>query len=101
MVSGRTLWDALVSRYTKGVAQVSAMRRDWERVAPLVDPGRGGEVSSFLAIQEAEAQWWRDASIAYFQSLSKRPLPKGEAPPAHDLAWYQALKFPYAPGQGK
>ena len=56
-------------------------------------------MAAFLAIQEREAQWWRDACIAYFQSLSKRPLPAGYAPPPHPLAYYQAIDFPYAPGR--
>jgi hypothetical protein len=37
-----------------------------------------------------EAQWWRDASIAYFQTFSGLPLPAGEAPPAHSLDYYEA-----------
>ena len=61
---------------------------------------RFAQVAAFLAIQEQEAKWWRDACIAYFQSLSKRPLPAGAAPPAHSLEYYQSLKFPYAPGRG-
>ncbi|MDB5720529.1 MAG: alpha-glucuronidase, partial [Alphaproteobacteria bacterium] len=101
MGSGQTLWEALVARYDKGVDEVREMRRSWDRVAPRVDPERSAEITAFLAIQEQEAIWWRDASIAYFQSVSKRPLPAGVAPPKHDLAYYQALKFPYAPGRGE
>ena len=63
--------------------------------------GRHAQVAAFLAIQEKEAQWWRDASIAYFQTFSKRPLPAGEPAPPHSLAYYQALQFPFAPGDGK
>jgi alpha-glucuronidase len=101
MSSGRTLWEALVERYSRGVETVRAMRRTWASVTPLVDRERAEEVAAFLAIQEEEAQWWRDASIAYFQSVSGRPLPRGYAPPAHDLAYYRSLKFPYAPGRGE
>jgi alpha-glucuronidase len=101
MGSGRTLWDELVTRYDRGVDQVRQMRRSWATVSPLVDAERGAEISAFLAIQEQEAKWWRDASIAYFQSVSKRPLPAGTVPPEHDLAYYQALKFPYAPGRSE
>jgi alpha-glucuronidase len=64
-----------------------------------VDAERFAQVSAFLAIQEREAQWWRDACISYFQTFSKRPLPPGVAPPAHPLEYYQQLKFPYAPGR--
>ena len=47
--------------------------------APLTDKltaNEVGQVAAFLAIQHREAQWWRDASISYFQSLSKEPLPE-------------------------
>lgn len=101
MRSGRPLWDELVHRYGRGVAYVHAMRGQWDGLAGKIDAGRHAQVASFLAIQEQEAQWWRDASIAYFQEFSGRPLPPGEAPPAHALDYYQALEFPYAPGDGR
>ena len=98
VASGRTLWDEMVVRYTDGVRRVSEMRRTWEAMRPYVDAERHAEVAAYLAIQEKEAQWWRDACIAYFQQFSKRPLPAGYAPPAHPLAYYESLSFPYAPG---
>ena len=100
MASGRTLWDELVFRYDHGVAVVSQMRHAWNAQAARVDAERFAQVAAFLAIQEQEAKWWRDACIAYFQSIAKRPLPAGAAPPAHPLEYYQSLKFPYAPGRG-
>jgi alpha-glucuronidase len=99
--SGRILWDELVHRYTNGVEVVSQSRATWNGLEPYVDAERHAQVAAFLAIQEQEARWWRDASIAYFQTFSKRPLPPGFAPPAHPLEYYQALKFPYAPGNGR
>ena len=99
MSSGRTVWDELALHYSNGASVVSQMRRDWTAQQGRVDAERFAQVAAFLAIQEQEAQWWRDACIAYFQSLSKRPLPAGVAPPAHTLEYYQALKFPYAPGR--
>ncbi|KRA61132.1 alpha-glucuronidase [Caulobacter sp. Root655] len=96
--SGQTLWDGLVTHYSRGVAAVDGMGRTWVSLSPYVDPERHGQVADFLAIQKTEAQWWRDASIAYFQSFSKRPLPAGEAAPAHSLEYYEGLSFPYAPG---
>lgn len=101
MASGNTLWDELVLRYGRGVDYVAGMRRTWDGLAGKVDPERHAQVAAFLAIQEKEAQWWRDASIAYFQTFSKRPLPAGEPAPPHSLAYYQALQFPFAPGDGK
>jgi alpha-glucuronidase len=96
--SGRTLWDELVYRYTRGVQTVGAMRETWRHAGRFVDPERRDQVAVFLAIQEKEAQWWRDASIAYFQSFSGRPVPDGFEPPAHSLDYYKSLSFPYAPG---
>ena len=97
--SGRRLWDELVVRYTHGVTAVTAMRQSWAALEPFVDTERHAQVAAFLRIQEQEAQWWRDACIAYFQVLANRPLPDGYAPPGHPLEWYRALRFPFAPGQ--
>jgi len=96
--SGRTLWDELVIHYSTGVQTVAGMRKTWAGLQSYVDPERFTQVSAFLAIQEKEAKWWRDASIAYFQTFSKRPLPAGYASPEHDLRYYESLCFPYAPG---
>jgi alpha-glucuronidase len=98
MRSGRTLWEELVLRYGRGVSEVRAMRSTWMSLSPYVDPARHSDVATFLAIQEKEAEWWRDASIAYFQSISKRPLPPGASPPPKSLDHYKSLSFPYAPG---
>ncbi len=97
--SGRTLWDEIVYRYTHGVEVVSQMRRTWAGLERFVDPERFAQISTFLAIQEKEAKWWRDANIAYFQSINGLPLPAGFAPPEHPLEYYESLEFPYAPGR--
>jgi alpha-glucuronidase len=99
LASGRTVWEELVHRYSRGAGAVGEMRHNWEALRHLVDPERHAQVGAFLAIQEREARWWRDASVAYFQSVSHRPLPRGEAPPEHGLDHYRSLRFPHAPGQ--
>ncbi|NYF22205.1 alpha-glucuronidase [Xanthomonas sp. JAI131] len=101
MASGQPLWNALLGRYDHGVAEVARMRATWAGLAPYVDAQRYRQVADFLAIQQHEAQWWRDASIAYWQQVSGRALPPGIAPPPHPLAYYQSLSFPYAPGNPK
>ncbi len=98
--SGRPLWDELVHRYTRGVNEVKKMRTTWDGLRGHVDAERHAQVAAFLAIQQKEAQWWRDASIAYFQRINGLPLPPGYAPPAQPLEYYEALSFPYAPGNG-
>ncbi|HZX78379.1 alpha-glucuronidase family glycosyl hydrolase [Lysobacter sp.] len=98
--SGRPLWDELVHHYSRGVDYVRGMRRTWDGLEGRIDPERHAQVATFLAIQEKEAQWWRDGSIAYFQTFSGRPLPAGEALPPHALEYYESLEFPFAPGNG-
>jgi len=99
MKSGRSLWDELVVHYDSGIAAVAGMRKTWAATKPYVDAERWSQTADFLAIQEKEAQWWRDASIAYFGTFSHKPMPAGHAPPPHDLAYYEAIYIPYAPGR--
>ena len=98
MPSGRDLWQELVHRYDRGVAAAQALQNQWQSLEPLIDPERFDKTARLLAVQAREAKWWRDASIAYFQSVSKRELPRGSAKPEHSLAYYQQLQFPRAPG---
>ena len=98
MRSGRTLWDELVHHYDLGVAKVGQMQVSWRGVRPDVDSERWAAVNTDLVREQDEAVWWRDASIAYFQSISKQPLPNGARPPAHPLSYYEALKPPNLPG---
>jgi len=98
MRSGRSLWNELVARYDRGVGEVEAAQRQWDQLRPYVDAQRHIAVAASLNRQRIEAKWWRDASIAYWQSLSGLPLPSGHAPPAHPLKWYQAIHFDTVPG---
>ena len=95
--SGSTLWETLVRRYDRGVAAVERMQADWEALAPFVDEQRFARTAELLAIQRQEALWWRDASVAYFQSVSGLPLPDDVAPPEHPLAYYEAIRFDSVP----
>ena len=92
MNSGRTLWGDLIAHYSHGVATVARNRRLWQTLKPYVDRERFELTAAYLTIEDNEARWWRDASIAYFQSLSGLPLPPGEAPPRHPLSYYESIK---------
>jgi alpha-glucuronidase len=96
--SGRTLWDSLVLHYDRGAQWVKQARNTWSTLSPYVDSQRYRLTADFLAIQEKDAQWWRDASIAYFQSISHRPLPSGVAAPPDTLEHYEAFCIPYVEG---
>jgi alpha-glucuronidase len=90
MRSGRILWDELALHYQRGVDWMRATRKEWDALAGAIDPERHAAVATKLAIQERDAIWWRDACLLYFQTFSKRPLPKGVEKPAKTLEEYKA-----------
>jgi alpha-glucuronidase len=92
--TGRTLWDELVHRYDAGVDTVRAMQQAWNQVEGKVDAERFREVRDFLAIQEREARWWRDATLGYFATFSRRPIPAGYEQPARPFEFYRRLRCP-------
>lgn len=96
--SGRTLWQELCYRYQRGVDAVRSMQRTWAELSAHVDPARFEHVSGFLRIQEQEARWWRDASVLYFQTFSKLPMPEGYEAPEKSLEEYRSLRHYYVPG---
>ena len=98
MKSGRTLWNELCYKYYSGVDSVRWMQHTWNGLKKYIDEERFEQVKMLLAIQEKEAVWWRNACLLYFQTWSKMPIPAGYEKPDHDLQYYKALKFPYAPG---
>ena len=90
----------LLADYGADVVKVEPPGGDATRQrAPFIDDERHTAVASDLAIQLEEARWWRDASIAYWQTVNRLPLPTGTQAPAHPLGSYKALSFPEAPGQ--
>ncbi|MBX7534953.1 alpha-glucuronidase [Qipengyuania sp. GH1] len=97
--SGRTVWQELVREYDRGVAAVDTMAGQWAGLRGAIDAERHRAVSESLAIQQREARWWRDASVAYWQSLNGLEMPQGASPPAETLEAYKSRSFPEAPGQ--
>jgi alpha-glucuronidase len=91
---GRTLWNELVARYNAGVDSVRSMQRTWNAQRGRIDDERFGDVAAFLAIQEKEARWWRDAALSYFQSFSHLPIPAPYEQPAHSLEYYEHVRCP-------
>jgi len=97
MRSGRSLWDELIYRYNAGVDTVRWMSDMWDTVKGKIDEQRFRDMQAFLRIQEKEAEWWRDASVLYFQTFSGMPLPAGYPAPAHSLSFYRDLQCPPDP----
>lgn len=98
MKSGNILWDELCFKYYEGVDMVRDMQKTWDKMEKFVDAERFGHVKTFLAIQEKEAVWWRDACVLYFQTFSKRPIPEGLEKPQHSLEYYMQLDPKFVPG---
>jgi alpha-glucuronidase len=98
MSSGRTLWDELTFRYCRGVRAVRDWRRVWTELSSAIDRDRYEETRAFLAIQEEEAKWWRDASVLYFQTFSKRPIADDCGTPAESLEHYMSIDRQFVPG---
>jgi alpha-glucuronidase len=88
--SGRTLWDELALDYQRGVEWVRGARRSWDSLADVIDAERYAAVERKLAVQERDAAWWRDACLLYFQTFSKRPLPKGVETPRMTLEEFKS-----------
>ncbi len=70
----------------------------WENAKPYISDSQYREVCMLLDIQLAEAKWWKDACLLYFQTYSKKELPDDVDMPMNNLKYYQSLKFPFAPG---
>ena len=92
--SGRTLWDELVRYYHLGVDTVRANLATWTALEGKVDAERFNETKANLEKELAEARWWRDASLLYWQTFSKLPIPAEYEQPAHPLEFYQRLRCP-------
>ena len=100
MRSSRTLWQDLVGHYDRGLAEAQAMRRTWLSLRSQIDSDRYNAVATKLGAQAAEARWWRDGSVAYWQSIARLPLPEGSPAPMQPLSWYIHLHFDTVPGFG-
>lgn len=79
-----TLWDHLCHHYQMGVdaAMVQVMKAE--------KAGRTDLLPN-LKTQEADAAWWRDACLLYFQTFSKLPIPDDVDKPTKTLEFYKAI----------
>jgi alpha-glucuronidase len=102
MKSGRILWDEMAYKYQSGVDWARRTRRDWDALKDVIDRERHAAVARKLAIQERDAIWWKDASLTYFQTFSKRPLPAGVEKPQRALEEYKKIDLldDFARGKG-
>ena len=81
MKSGRTLWDEICLHYQSGINSVRGFMDTWDSVKKFVDEDTWNKVQERLIIQEADARWWRDACVQYFQTFSGMSVPSDVAAP--------------------
>ena len=93
--TGRTLWEELCHRYSRGVDKARDFQKVWDSVEPYVDAERFADVQSKLKIQTHDAQWWKDACLLYFQTFSKLPFPAGMERPVYELDALKQVQLPY------
>lgn len=81
MKSGNTLWDEICLHYDSGIRSVQDFTKTWNDVKEYVDKEIWDKVAERLVVQEADARWWRDACVQYFQTFSGMPVPDGVQAP--------------------
>jgi alpha-glucuronidase len=96
MKSGRTMWEELQFTYSHGVSGVEAIQKQWDSLEGRVDEERFTAVKQYLVMQHRGAVWFRDASLAYFQTFAKRPFTGGYQP-KYPLDYYKKLPPNTAP----
>lgn len=85
MRNGQTLWDNLCYTYQFGVDETVRFVKTWENAKAYVDAERYEKMLQRFRRQAADAEWWRDACVLYFQQYSGEPIPAGCFTPKHRL----------------
>ncbi|MCL9999160.1 MAG: alpha-glucuronidase, partial [Erythrobacter sp.] len=96
---GDTLWERLTAEYAWAEIGLQARKRGWDGLRGHIDAERHAAVAADMERELKDARWWRDASLAYWQSVNGLPLPPGARPIPESLEAYKARAFPEAPGQ--
>jgi alpha-glucuronidase len=72
MVSGKTLWEELCTKYYEGTKVVDQMISSWSSLERSIDPEVYSHVKAKLEKQKTDAAIWRDTCLEYFQKFSKK-----------------------------
>lgn len=98
--NGKTVWENLCYRYEEGVQEMRLLLNDFLSIQKEFGKEEGKYIEQLLRLQLKEAQWWRDACLAYFQSKSQRQWPPGFTPPPHSVDYYKEMqrKLKFVPG---
>ena len=70
MKSGRTVYEEMQYRYTRGVQEVEDFIQIWNEAKPYIDDQRWKEVDDRLQHQLENAQEWRKVCLDYFGTFT-------------------------------
>ena len=70
--SGRTVYEEMQYRYTRGVQEVEDFIRVWNEAKPYIDEQRWKEVDARLQHQLENANEWRKVCLDYFGGFTKQ-----------------------------
>ena len=70
--SGRTVYEEMAYRYTRGVNEVEDFIRVWNEAKPYIDDQRWQEVDARLQHQLENAKQWRQVCLDYFKSFTTK-----------------------------
>ena len=70
--SGRTVYEEMAYRYTRGVNEVEDFIRVWNEAKPYIDDQRWQEVDARLQHQLENAKQWRPVCLDYFKSFTTK-----------------------------
>ena len=70
--SGRTVYEEMQYRYTRGVNEVEDFIRVWNEAKPYIDDQRWQEVDARLQHQLENAKEWRKVCVDYFGGFTKQ-----------------------------
>jgi alpha-glucuronidase len=74
MISGKSLWVELCTKYYSGTKFVDEMIGQWSSLETSVDPEIYSHVKAKLEKQKNDASIWRDTCLHYFQTFSKKAI---------------------------
>ena len=76
--TGRSVWEELCYRYQNGLNEARQMQRQWNSLEGAIDQDIFRDVQTRLMTQTRDAEWWKDGTLLYFQSLNKKAFPDYE-----------------------
>ena len=88
-------WDVIWPLMTRHYANLMKRTRQetvrWQSVRPFVDKLIGDDVFAHCLTEEIDAEWWRDAFLQYFSSVSGMPIPATVKISHGDLDFLKAI----------